>query len=80
MHTRPEPIEALFADDAKHLIGKAVLCAQRKEGLGYWATLVRFEETFLHTGESRASIQDTRDWADYCMAYADEIKKSRNSI
>lgn len=45
MHTRPEPIEALFADDAKHLIGKAVLCAQRKEGLGYWATLVRIENT-----------------------------------
>ena len=40
--------------------------------------LVRFEETFLHTGESRESVRDTRDWADYCMAYANEIEKSKH--
>jgi hypothetical protein len=41
--SRSEPIEALFADDAKHLIGKSVLCANDKEGLGYYATLIRIE-------------------------------------
>lgn len=40
-----EPIYALFAKDATHLLGKKVLCAQEKEGLGYWATLVRIEES-----------------------------------
>jgi len=40
--------------------------------------LVRFEETFLHTGESRESVRDTRDWANYCMAYANEFEKIKH--
>lgn len=38
-----EPIEALFANDAESLIGHRVLCAQDREGLGYYATLVRID-------------------------------------
>ena len=40
-----EPIEALFANDAESLIGHRVLCAQDMDGLGYYATLVRIENS-----------------------------------
>lgn len=39
---RPQPIHAFNQDIARHLIGKAVLCAQHKEGLGYYGTLIGF--------------------------------------
>lgn len=45
MSKKHAPISALFADDAKPLIGRLVLCDQDKEGLGYWATLVRIENS-----------------------------------
>lgn len=37
-----EPIHALNKDLAAPLIGKEVLCANHKEGLGYYATLIGF--------------------------------------
>lgn len=37
-----KPIHAINKDQATHLIGKCVLCAQHKEGLGYYGTLVGF--------------------------------------
>jgi hypothetical protein len=35
-HKAYHPIES---QDAKHLIGEDIVCANQKEGLGYWATL-----------------------------------------
>lgn len=34
------PIER---ESATHLIGKDILCSNTREGLGYWATLIRID-------------------------------------
>ena len=45
MKTNYEPIEALFAEEARSLIGHRVLCAHDRDNLGYYATLVRIESS-----------------------------------
>lgn len=39
---RPQPIHAINKKQAKTLVGKNILCAQHKEGLGYYGTLIGF--------------------------------------
>lgn len=50
MDTRPQPIHCIEKDRAEELIGKEILWAQDKEGLGYYGTLMGFDEK---TGQFR---------------------------